>query len=164
MKKPYLILMIGLLSSLAAFAVCFLVGTASTRELMGQPNPELAWLKKEFSLTSAEYERLAKLHQAYLPQCASRCEQIEAQNQELKRLLAESSDITPQVQAVMARRAQMRAECETEMLRHFLEVSRTMPVAQGRRYLAWVEQQTLLKGEAMEQQHRLQSEAPQHQH
>jgi hypothetical protein len=64
----------------------------------------------------------------------------------------------------MARRAQMRAECETEMLRHFLEVSRTMPVEQGKRYLAWVEQQTLLKGEAMEQQHHLQSEAPQHQH
>ena len=45
----------------------------------------------------------------------------------------------------MAERAKMRADCEAEMLEHFLEVSRTMPPEQGRRYLAWVEQQTFLE-------------------
>jgi hypothetical protein len=30
------------------------------------------------------------------------------------------------------------------MLKHFFEVSRTMPAEQGRRYLAWVQAQTCL--------------------
>jgi hypothetical protein len=41
------------------------------------------------------------------------------------------------------------------MLKHFMEVSRGMPPEQGRRYLAWVEQRTLLSGQAMEQRHHI---------
>jgi hypothetical protein len=40
------------------------------------------------------------------------------------------------------------------MLRHFLEVSRTMPPEQGQRYLQWVEQQTCLSGQPMERLHK----------
>jgi hypothetical protein len=60
--------------------------------------------------------------------------------------MSESSTVTPEIQAVMADRARLRAECEAEMLKHFLEVSRTMPPEQGRRYLAWVQQLTILRG------------------
>lgn len=164
MRRACLFLSLGLLMAVAAFAVSYALGTASTRQLMSQPNPELAWLKKEFNLGEAEYQRIVNLHRAYLPQCAARCARIEEHNQELKRLLAQTSDMTPEVEAVMARRAQMRADCEAEMLKHFLEVSRTMPPEQGKRYLAWVERQTFLKGEAMEQQHRTGSTASQHHH
>jgi hypothetical protein len=164
MRKGYLFLAFGVLAGLAAFAVCFLIGTASTREVMTQPDPEMAWLKKEFDLGDAEYQRIVKLHQAYLPQCAMRCAQIEEQNEELKRLLAESPGMTDEIQAVMAKRAQMRADCEAEMLRHFLEVSRSMPLEQGKRYLAWVEQQTLFRGEAMEQLHKAGSPVSEHHH
>jgi hypothetical protein len=31
------------------------------------------------------------------------------------------------------------------MLQHFFEVSRTMPPAQGARYLAWISEQTFLR-------------------
>jgi hypothetical protein len=78
--------------------------------------------------------------------------------------MAQGSALTPQIQELMAKRAQMRADCEAEMYKHFLEVSRTMPAEQGRRYLAWVEQQTFLKGEAMEQQHHRADESHNHQH
>jgi hypothetical protein len=70
--------------------------------------------------------------------------------------------MTPEIEAVMAQRAKMRTDCEAEMLKHFLAVSRTMPPEQGRRYLAWVEQQTFMRGEAMEQQHRQQSSSHVH--
>jgi hypothetical protein len=41
---------------------------------------------------------------------------------------------------LLAERSKMRADCEAEMLQHFLGISRTMPPEQGRQYLAWVEQ------------------------
>ncbi len=164
MKKTTLILLLGLLVSIAAFGVCYFAGTAGSRALMKEPQPELAWLKKEFKLGDAEYDRVVALHQAYLPGCAERCRLIEEQNARLKQIMAQSSAFTPQIQEVMAKRAQMRADCEAEMFKHFLEVSRTMPAEQGRRYLAWVEQQTFLKGEAMEQQHQGANDSHNHQH
>jgi hypothetical protein len=39
------------------------------------------------------------------------------------------------------------------MLQHFYEVSRTMPPEQGRRYLAWVQERTILADSHEEMQH-----------
>jgi hypothetical protein len=166
MKRPAVILVLGLVASIVAFACFYLVGTASSRALMREPQPELAWLKKEFNLNDAEFARIVELHEGYLPGCAERCRLIEVQNERLQKLLADSQQVTPEVQEVMAERARLRTECESEMLKHFIQVSRTMPEAQGKRYLAWVEQQTFLRGEAMEQRHKTgsYSETPSHQH
>jgi hypothetical protein len=153
MSKAGFILLLGVVGSIAAFSISYRAGTASSRALMNQPQPELAWLKKEFQLSDADYERTAALHQQYLPRCAERCRAIEAQNEKLRELLAKSPDKTDEIQAVMIARARIRGECEAEMLQHFIQVSRTMPPEQGQRYLAWVEQQTILQGGAMERQH-----------
>jgi hypothetical protein len=89
-----------------------------------------------------------------MPQCAARCQRIEAQNQKLRELFAQSTNVTPEIQALLTERARTRADCEAEMMKHFLEVSRTMPPEQGKRYLAWVEEQTFLHGQGMEERHR----------
>ena len=94
-----------------------------------------------------------RLHEAYLPECAERCRLIDAQNQRLQELLAQATNVTPEIRALLQQRAQTRATCEAEMLKHFIAVSRTMPPEQGRRYLAWVERQTFMNGQAMEQSH-----------
>jgi hypothetical protein len=153
MKKGGLILFLGLLLGAGAFAGFYLLGTASTRVMLRESQPELLWLKKEFKLGDAEFDRIARLHAAYLPQCRERCRRIEAQNQKLRQLLAQADTLTPEIQDLLAQRAHTRAECEAEMLKHFLAVSRTMPPAQGRRYLAWVQQQTFMHGQGMEAHH-----------
>jgi len=93
------------------------------------------------------------LHGGYLPQCRERCRQIEDQNGKLKKLLATAAGVTPEIESVLRERARMRAECQAEMLKHFFEVSRTMPPEQGRRYLTWVQGQTCLREQDMEAQH-----------
>jgi hypothetical protein len=153
MKKGGFVLVLGLLLAVAAFLGFYYCGTASCRALMMAPQPGLAWLKKEFKLSDAEYARITRLHEAYLPQCAQRCLRIADLNRKLEQLLSQASAVTPEIQNVLAERAKTRADCEAEMLNHFLEVSRMMPPEQGRRYLEWVEQQTFLSGQAMEQSH-----------
>jgi hypothetical protein len=153
MKKGALILLLGVLVAAAAFSGLYYLGTAPCRVIMSQTQPELAWLKKEFRLSDAEFNRITKLHEAYRPQCAQRCLLIAEQNRRLEQLLAQTSSVTPEIQNLLAERAKTRADCEAEMLKHFLEVSRTMPPEQGRRYLEWVEQQSSLNGQAMEQSH-----------
>jgi hypothetical protein len=154
MKKAGVILILGLLLGTAGFSGFYYLGTASCRDMMRDPQPELAWLRKEFKLSDAEFGRISQLHAAYLPQCASRCQRIEEQNQKLQQLFSQATNVTPEIQGVLTERAKMRADCEAEMMKHFMEVSRTMPPEQGRRYLAWVEKQTFLHGQAMEERHR----------
>lgn len=154
MKKGTIIFLLGLLLATAGFSGFYYLGTASCRGMMHEPQPELAWLRKEFKLSDSEFARISQLHAAYLPQCAARCQRIEEQNQKLKQLFSESSSVTPEIQSLLSERAKMRADCETEMMKHFMEVSRTMPAEQGKRYLGWVEAQTFLQGQAMEDRHR----------
>jgi hypothetical protein len=79
-RRTLRIVSVGALGSVASFVLFYLVGTASSRELIRQPSPELAWLKKEFQVGNAEHDRILLLHREYLPQCAQRCRVIEEQN------------------------------------------------------------------------------------
>ena len=159
MKRGGLILLLGLVLGGAAFAGFYYLGTAHCRQMLREPQPELAWLKQEFNLSEAEFSRVVKLHEAYLPQCAERCAIIEEQSQKLRELLRDPKAVTPEMEALLLERARVRAVCETEMLRHFLQVRQTMPREQGERYLAWVLDQTLFSSQAMEQRHRSSAQA-----
>ena len=126
------------------------MGTAKPRAMMQSPQPELAWLKHEFNLGDAEFKRISELHAGYLPQCMERCRHIDELNDKLSNTLASATQVTPEIEKLLNDRAQMRATCQAEMLKHFFEVSRTMPPEQGKRYLAWARDNTCLREQAMD--------------
>ena len=149
MKKGLLILALGLALAAGAYGCVYFFCTSSARNLERSSQPELAWLKEEFKLSDSEFKRISELHAAYLPQCAELCRQVDAQNQRLKALLATNNQVTDEIQAAIAESSRLRGECQSNMLNHFYEVSRTMPPEQGRRYLDWVQERTFLTSEGM---------------
>ncbi len=144
MKRRWIILVAGFAVGLAAYFGFYYLGTGSSRRLEQSQTPELAWLKAEFHLTDAEYQRVCQMHEGYLAGCAERCQQIDEKNLELKRLLTSATAVTPEIQKLLAQAAQLRAQCQAQMLEHFYQVSKLMPPDQGARYLAWVEARTVL--------------------
>jgi hypothetical protein len=139
-----LILVAGLVVALAAYLGFYYGGTANSRKLQKAGAPELAWLKEEFHLNDADFTRVCQMHESYLAGCAERCRLIDEKNEQLRRLLAATNTVTPEIQKLLQEAAQLRAECQTRMLEEFYQVSRSMPPDQGKRYLAWVQGQTLL--------------------
>jgi hypothetical protein len=144
MKRPVLILAAGVILAVAAYCGVYYTGTANCCRPQQGAAPELAWLRQEFQLGDAEFTRICRLHDEYLAGCAERCHRIDLKNQALAQLLAATNTITPEIDKALAESALLRAECQKKMLQHFYEVSRTMPPDQGKRYLAWVQSQTLL--------------------
>jgi Heavy-metal resistance len=144
MNRGVFILVLGVVAGAVAYGCIYFACTASARNLQRSDKPELAWLKGEFNLSDAEFKRISELHEAYLPQCRDMCRQIDAQNVHLEKLLADATNVTPEIDAALAEAARMRAECQRMMLRHFFQVSHTMPPEQGRRYLAWVKAKAFL--------------------
>jgi hypothetical protein len=152
MKRGALILMLGGVLGLGAYCGFYFAGTASHRALLESEKPELEWLKKEFNLADSAFDRVVRLHDAYKTECAEMCRRIDAKNQELKELLAKADHVTPGIEAKLVEAGQLRLQCQKNMLRHFLEVSRNMPPDQGRRYLAWVQEKTFLPEHKMHSQ------------
>jgi hypothetical protein len=149
MKRSALILLGGLLLAAGAYACMYWHHTSGPRAMERSPRPELAWLQSEFQLTDAQLARVLELHNAYAPKCEEMCRSIDAKNAEIKRLLAATNAITPEIRQALAQAAAIRAECETAMLDHFYKVAQTMPAEQGRRYLEWVEQELLKPSKMM---------------
>jgi hypothetical protein len=143
MRRAWLILMGGLVLAVAGYACLYFVCTASSRSLEHSLNPELTWLKQEFHISDAEFARICRIHESYLSSCAERCRLIDEKNQVLRQLLATNNTVTPEIAQALSEAAQLRADCQKAMLQEFFEISRTMPSEQGRRYLAWVQSQTI---------------------
>ena len=144
MKRSWLTLFGGVALALIAYFGFYFVSTARYRSLEHREEPELAWLQREFHLTDAEFSRISRLHEAYLGGCAERCHRIDLINEQLRTLLSATNSVTPDIERALLQAAQLRAECQKQMLQHFFEVSRTMPPNQGQRYLAWVQGRTVL--------------------
>lgn len=149
MQRGFTILGLGLVGALLAYGCLYFAGTSAKRQMLHSPQPELAWLKQEFKLSGAEFDRVAKQHAAYLPQCLEMCHRIDAQNAKLKTLLAEAATLNPEIEEAITEAARLRGECQRNMLRHFFDLSQTMPPEQGRRYLAWIKEKTILTGHGM---------------
>ena len=143
MKRAALILIVGLLAAVAGYCTLYYSGTRAHRQMLENPTPELAWLKKEFRLGDAEFERIAKLHDGYMPRCAELCRQIVEKNSELQQLIVGTNVGAKSVEQKLKEAGELRVQCQQNMFNHFLEVSRQMPPAQGKRYLQWVQQRTL---------------------
>lgn len=145
MRRRWLIFVAGLFLAVCGYCALYFAGTANHRQLMEQATPELAWLKHEFNLGNAEFERITKLHEEYLPNCEKMCRLIMVKNKELGELMAHTNAVTPEIEKNLLEAGQLRAECQRRMLAHFYEVSRTMPPEQGQRYLEWVRERTILR-------------------
>lgn len=153
MKRTALILILGGGLALGGYWISYLANTAPTRAVLNCDAPELMWLKTEFKLSDAEFERISRLHEAYLPGCMERCAKIAKINQRLEVLLVGTNGITPEVEHEIDEAARLRAECQKTMLKHFYQVSQEMPPEQGRRYFQWVKAKTLLSDNDMPMEH-----------
>jgi hypothetical protein len=137
-----LIILLGALALCAAlFGGSFFAGQRACR--MMRPTDDLSWLRDEFHLNDAEMARIQKLHEGYLPKCAGMCAKIAAKKSELETALNGSTNVSPMAAQKLAEVAALRAQCQAQMLQHFMEVSQTMPPEQGRRYLAEMQRLTL---------------------
>jgi hypothetical protein len=143
MKKTLIIILLGLVVAAAGYCTLYYCGTRQHREMMSSHTPELAWLKKEFHLNDAEFDRISKLHEGYMPRCEDLCRRIAAKNAEVRQLTTASNTSAPLIEQKLKESAELRVECQKHMLDHFIKVSQQMPPEQGKRYLEWVQQRTL---------------------
>ena len=144
MKRALLILFLGLAAATMAYSGFYFTAAAKERAALQNDRAPLLWVKSEFKLTNGQFGRVCQLYDAYQMDCARMCAQVAAKNAELKACIARTNCVTPEIEMKMNESAALRAACQKHMMQHFFEVSRVMDPEQGRRYLAWIQEQTIL--------------------
>ena len=144
MKRSWFILIGGVVLAIMGFAGMYAFATASQQAAVRNSQPELTWLRQEYQLSDEQFTRISELYAAYHPKCVEMCREIDAQNARLQTLLAVTNVITPEIRQALADQSQLRAKCEANMLNHFYQVSQVMPPDKGKRYLAWMQKETLI--------------------
>jgi small-conductance mechanosensitive channel len=151
MKRSLVILIGALALGAAIFAGSFYASQRATVMCCTKPADDLDWLRTEFHLSDAEMAHVRELHEGYRPKCAEMCAKIAAKKNELNSVLGNGTNLTAEAQAKLNEVAELRAQCQAQMLQHFITVSQAMPPEQGRRYLAEMKHLTLGTNELMEQ-------------
>jgi hypothetical protein len=151
MNRSLVILLAALALGAAIFAGSYFTARHATVMCCAKPADDLDWLRTEFSLSDAEMARVRELHEGYLPKCAAMCAKIAAKKSELESVLGTGTNLTAEAQTKLKEIGELRAQCQAQMLQHFITVSQAMPPDQGQRYLAEMKRRTLGTNELMEQ-------------
>ena len=151
MNRSLIVVLGALVVGLAVFAGSYFAGQRAGVIYCANPADDLIWLRTEFHLSDADMARVRQLHESYLPQCMKMCAMIAAKKAEIRSTLANGTNVTADAEKKLAELGELRAQCQAQMLRHFIAVSQAMPPEEGRRYLAEMEKITLGAHEEIEQ-------------
>jgi len=151
MRRSLAILLGALAVGVAVFAGSYLVSQQVCARHLANATDDLDWLRNEFHLNDSELARVRQLHEGYLPKCLEMCARIAVKKAEVHRALTGATNVTATVEQSVRKLSELRAECQLQMLRHFVEVSQAMPPEQGSRYLEKMQRLTLGSHEKVEE-------------
>ena len=129
-----------------AFWLCTFFGTADLRAVSSDRGAELVWLRREFHLTDAQFQRIQALHTAYVGKCDLMCQRIRYANAALDAAISRNRRVTPEVQLAMAEAARVQQECRQSMLAHIYEISEQMNPSSAEQYLKMMKQRIIQPG------------------
>ncbi len=140
MKKLLMVLALVVAVGTTTYVVCYRRAMVAVVTPDGT-DAELDWLKSEFALTPAQYEKVLALHHAYRPVCADHCTRFIAARRQLDDVLKHQASWSPAAAAAIAEQAQIQGECHASMLKYAYDVAACMSPEQGRRYLDMIKMQ-----------------------
>lgn len=140
------ILFAPIAAGFGAFWLCTFFGTADLRSVSSDRDAELVWLRREFHLTDAQFQRIQALHTAYVGKCDLTCQRIMDANAMLDAAISRSRRVTPEIQQTMGEVARVQQECQQSMLAHAYEISEQMDPSSAEQYLKMMKQKIIQPG------------------
>jgi hypothetical protein len=123
---------------LAAAALVF-AALWGTRETLWQEESlqeiGLRWLKEEYHLDDATFERVSALHREYFVQCSQMCRKLGEADRPLLWRNRQRNRQSVAFEARLSKEQALCAECEKKATEHLRQVAEMMPPGQGERFL-----------------------------
>ena len=140
------ILFAAIAAGFGAFWFCTFFGTTDLRSVSADRDAGLVWLRREFHLTDAQFQRIQALQTAYAGKCDLMCQEIMNANAALDAAISRNRRVTPEIQQAMGEVARVQQECQQSMLAHIYEVSEQMNPNSAERYVQIMKQRIIQSG------------------
>jgi hypothetical protein len=140
------ILFAAVAAGFGAFWLCTFFGTRDLRSVSSNRDAELVWLRREFHLNDAQFQRIQALQTAYAGKCDLMCQRIMNANAVLDAAISRNRQVTPEIQQAMGEVARVQQECQQSMLAHVYEVSEQMNPNSAEQYLKMMKQRIIQPG------------------
>ena len=95
----------------------------------------LRWLKSEYNLDDATFEKIRGLHESYFSKCENMCKQINAVDRPLLSRMKSVAHPATKEDSDWAKEQAVCTECEKNAEDHLRHVAALMPADQGKRFL-----------------------------
>ena len=99
----------------------------------------MAWLKNEYQLDDATFEKVTEAHRRYFRACEQRCHELADVNRHFLSEVREDSQRQSDLDAVQILRETICHDCRLAMIDHVHEVAALMQEETGRRFIADVQ-------------------------
>jgi hypothetical protein len=96
----------------------------------------MAWLKREYQLDDATFERVTDAHRRYFRECEKRCHELEDVNNHFLSEVRSPTKPQSDLDAVQLLQESICHDCRLAMIEHVHEVASLMPPEKGRRFIA----------------------------
>jgi len=131
-----LTVLLALLAGALAFTCCYQMSLGPAGCHAPSTANELEWLRNQYHLSDAQYERIRQLHAAFTSRCARMCSRVAVERGRLSALIQAGGGPSPEIEQALQSTASLELECRRSTLAHIYEVAAVMPPEEGRRYLA----------------------------
>ncbi|MDF1754521.1 MAG: periplasmic heavy metal sensor [Verrucomicrobiales bacterium] len=120
--------------------------TVEARAALLSDCPELIWLKREYSLSADQFEKIQALHNRHDVECKELCRALSATQKGLQAVIITEPLGSASVQSALASWRDQQAVSQDSILKHMMDVSREMDPEQGKRYRENVFRSLILSG------------------
>ena len=141
-----IILLVAVLAGSLAFVASYRAACAPACCRNHASTKELGWLRHEYHLSDAQFERIEKLHAEHAVRCAAMCQRIDVQRARLSTLIQASPAMSPEVSEALKATVALESECRESTLAHIYAVAAVMPPEEGRRYVAMMSASIITPG------------------
>jgi hypothetical protein len=140
MKYALLTLAVLLLAAGAAGLASYRASSNPALQEAQRDGDSLAWVRAEFKLDDAQFQKIQALHAGYARTCAEHCSAVQNAMETLAAVPASGrGTAAEQRRAAESRLQELEARCERSMTDHVHRVAACMAPAEGARYLQMVE-------------------------
>lgn len=138
MKPPIIAILV--LATAFAGLTAFFGGRAIHRSSLsgshtGDAKAEIQWMRGEFGLGDADFEKVMALHLAYVPRCDALCLAVSESGRRVAELAASAPAMTEALADAINEDERVRAECRKALLAHLYETAAAMQPEAGQRFL-----------------------------
>nr|AEH26508.1 hypothetical protein [uncultured Acidobacteria bacterium A11] len=145
-KRGLAVVVAALVLAAAAYCIYYYATTKPTQAMLIAPEGEMEWLRREFKLTDAQFQKIKVMHEEYRPRCDVMCQKISEANERLDKLMKANKAYSPELEAALKECSAVQLSCRQAMLGHIYAVAAEMSPDSRARYLEMMEERFLQPG------------------